>query len=144
MLNQFLLERFAEQGQQPALIWKDREYSYSWLLEQVDIMSEWITAEGLTGQLVTLEEDYSPYAAAALVALLGQGCIVLPMDRYLVEAKRQEYIELAQVKWRLGVEEGKLCIRQTCELSGEVPVLLSSLAQEGVGGLVLFHPDQPE
>ncbi|TDL64140.1 ANL family adenylate-forming protein [Paenibacillus polymyxa] len=138
MLNQFLLERFAEQGQQPALIWKDREYSYSWLLEQVDIMSEWITAEGLTGQLVTLEEDYSPYAAAALVALLGQGCIVLPMDRYLVEAKRQEYIELAQVKWRLGVEEGKLCIRQTCELSGEVPVLLSSLAQEGVGGLVLF------
>ena len=92
----------------------------------------------LTGQLVTLEEDYSPYAAAALVALLGQGCIVLPMDRYLVEAKLEEYIQLAQVKWRLGVEEGKLCIRQTCELSGEVPVLLSSLAQEGVGGLVLF------
>lgn len=60
MLNQFLLERFAEQGQQPALIWKDQEYSYRWLLEQVGIMSKWITAEKLTGQLVTLEEDYSP------------------------------------------------------------------------------------
>ena len=42
MLNQFLLERFAEQGQQPALIWKDQEYSYRWLLEQVGIMSKWI------------------------------------------------------------------------------------------------------
>ncbi|WFR62828.1 hypothetical protein P9222_32795 [Paenibacillus amylolyticus] len=144
MLTQFLLERFAEQEQHPALIWKDQEYSYRWLLEEVEIMSDWITAEGLAGQLVTLEEDYSPYAAAALIALLGQGCIVLPMDRNLVEVKRQEYMKLAQVKWRLGIEEGKLFIRQTWACSEEIPVLLSTLAQEGVGDWYSSHPDQPE
>ncbi|MBY0216041.1 class I adenylate-forming enzyme family protein [Paenibacillus illinoisensis] len=137
MSIQFLLERFAEQGARPAFIWEDREYSYAWLLDQIVMMDEWIAAEGLRGQLVTLEEDYSPYAAAAFIALLGKGCIVLPMDLHLVEAKRQEYIQLAQVQWRLGIQNGRLSIRDKSNASSR-PALLAALEQEGVGGLVLF------
>ncbi|WP_342554377.1 fatty acid--CoA ligase family protein [Paenibacillus sp. FSL R7-0652] len=136
----FMLERFATYGQQPALIWQDQEYSFDWLLSQVHHMRNWIRTEGLSGQIVTLEEDYSPYAASALLGLLGEECIVLPMDRNLVEAKRQEYVRLAHAAVRLEGEAGRLVIRQTYDRreKGTVPPILTKLEQEGGGGLVLF------
>lgn len=136
----FLLERFAAHGQHPAFIWEDQEYSYDWLVRQIFLMGEWIEREGISGRVVTLEEDYSPYAASAMLALLGAGCIVLPIDRNLVEAKRDEYVKLAHVAVRLGVDAGKLLVRQMSETHEEeaMPSILTELRLEQVGGLVLF------
>ncbi|MBB6022965.1 acyl-CoA synthetase (AMP-forming)/AMP-acid ligase II [Paenibacillus sp. JGP012] len=135
----FLLERFAAHGQHPAFIMGDQEYSYDWLVDQIYLMGEWIGREGISGQVVTLEEDYSPYAASAMLALLGAGCIVLPIDRNLVEAKRDEYVKLAHVAVRLGVYAGRLVARQRCESHEEaMPSILTELGMEQIGGLVLF------
>ena len=124
----------------PAFIWEDREYSYDWLLDQIFLVGQWIEKEGISGRIVTLEEDYSPYAASAMLALLGARCIVLPIDRNLVEAKRNEYVKLAHVAVRLGIEAGMLLVRQVCKSHEEeaMPSILTELEHEQVGGLVLF------
>ncbi|MGQ8875386.1 ANL family adenylate-forming protein [Paenibacillus sp. TSA_86.1] len=136
----FLLERFATHGQQPAFIWEDQEYSYDWLVDQIFLMEEWIAREGISRQVVTLEEDYSPYAAAALLALLKESCIVLPMDRNLVEAKRNEYVKLAHVAVRLERNADRLVVKQMYEphSEGVTPPILTELGKEQLGGLVLF------
>jgi acyl-CoA synthetase (AMP-forming)/AMP-acid ligase II len=133
----FLLERFAGYGSRPALIWKDEQYSYDWLLEQVNTLSQWITREGLEEGIVVLEEDYSPYAAAALIALLERNCIVVPLDRHLVEGKRNEYTALAQAEWRMSVGEGEAIARQ-CSVQGSRSPILARLSQEKKAGLVIF------
>lgn len=133
----FLLERFAAYDHRPALIWKGEHYSYNWLLDQVHTFSQWISSEGLEGAIVVLEEDYSPYAAAALIALLEQNCIVVPMDRLLVEAKRNEYTALAQAEWRMSVGEGEAIARR-CSVQGSRSPILARLSQEKNAGLVIF------
>lgn len=133
----FLLERFATYDHRPALIWKDEHYSYNWLLDQIHTFSQWISSEGLEGAIVVLEEDYSPYAAAALIALLERNCIVVPMDRHLVEGKRNEYTVLAQAEWRMSVGEGKTIARR-CSVQGSRSPILERLSQEKKAGLVIF------
>ncbi|WP_413375543.1 ANL family adenylate-forming protein [Paenibacillus taichungensis] len=133
----FLLERFAAYDHRPALIWKDEQYSYNWLLDQVHTFSEWISREGLEEAIVVLEEDYSPYAAAALIALLERNCIVVPLDRHLVEAKRNEYTALAQAEWRMSVGEGEAIARH-CSVQGSRSPILARLGQEKKAGLVIF------
>ncbi|KOY13084.1 ANL family adenylate-forming protein [Paenibacillus xylanivorans] len=133
----FLLERFAAYGSRPALIWKDEQHSYNWLLEQVNTLSQWITREGLEEGIVVLEEDYSPYAAAALIALLERNCIVVPLDRHLVEAKRNEYTALAQAEWRMSVGEGEATARRRSVQDSRSPIL-AGLGQEKKAGLVIF------
>ncbi|MGC5775840.1 ANL family adenylate-forming protein [Paenibacillus pabuli] len=133
----FLLERFAEYGNRNAMIWKDEQYSYNWLLDQIRTLSQWIAREGLEGTIVVLEEDYSPYAAAALIALLERNCIVVPLDRHLVEAKRNEYTALAQAEWRMSVGNGEVGARR-CSVQGSRSPILTRLGQEKKAGLVIF------
>lgn len=133
----FLLERFAAYDYRPALIWKDEQYSYSWLLDQVKTLSEWISREGLEGMIVVLEEDYSPYAAAALIALLERNCIVVPLDRHLVEAKRNEYTALVQAEWCMSVGKGEAIARR-CSVQVTRSPILARLGQEKKAGLVIF------
>lgn len=134
----FLLERFAAYDHRPALIWKDEQYSYNWLLDQIHTFSQWISSEELEGAIVVLEEDYSPYAAAALIALMERNCIVVPMDRHLVEVKRNEYTALAQAEWRMSVGEGE-AIAKHCSVQGSSrSPILARLSQEKKAGLVIF------
>lgn len=133
----FLLERFAAYDHRPALIWKDEQYRYNWLLNQVHTFSQWISRAGLDGTIVVLEDDYSPFAAAALIALLERNCIVVPLDRHLVEAKRNEYTALAQAEWRMSVGEGKAIAKQ-CSVKGSGSPILARLSQEKKAGLVIF------
>lgn len=133
----FLLERFAAYDHRPALIWKDEQYSYNWLLDQIQTFSQWISREGLEEAIVVLEEDYSPYAAAALIALLERNCIVVPLDRHLVEAKRNEYTTLAQAEWRMSVGEGEAIARR-CSVQGSRSPILARLSQKKNAGLVIF------
>ncbi|WP_440116602.1 ANL family adenylate-forming protein [Paenibacillus sp. QZ-Y1] len=133
----FLLERFDTYGNRPALIWEDKQYSYSWLLDQIHTFSQWISREGLEEAIVALEEDYSPYAAAALIALLERNCIVVPLDHHLVKAKRDEYAALAQVEWRMSILDGEITVRR-CPAQDRRSPILDKLAQDKKAGLVIF------
>ncbi|CAH1205163.1 fatty acid--CoA ligase family protein [Paenibacillus sp. JJ-223] len=96
-----LLRRFEGWGSAPAMVWQNDGYSYGWLRGEVRRMNRLIGNAGMAGCVVTLETDYSPHAAAALLALLEQRCIVIPLAPDLVRNKREEYMDLAGAEWRI-------------------------------------------
>ncbi|MFC3804099.1 class I adenylate-forming enzyme family protein [Cohnella sp. GCM10012308] len=141
-----LTERFRRYGDRPALVWRDRAYSYAWLNAQIEAMRERLQAEGIERAVVSLETEYSPYAAAAIFALLGQSCVVLPIDGSLVAAKIEEYLDIGEAQARVGADEAGLSIRWRDGKEGKEGTeamevrhpLLRGLLLQRVPGLVLF------
>ena len=98
MHTDFLLDRFLENVQQEAIIWRDRAYSYGWLVERINHWTNELIKESVEpGTVVSIESDFSPNAIALLLALVGQGCIVVPLTSS-VEMKQPEFRRIAEVE----------------------------------------------
>jgi long-chain acyl-CoA synthetase len=138
MSADWLIQRFSDQyAERPALVWRNCEYSYSWLAERIASFASDLDSLGIKQRVAALEEDYSPDAVAALLALLGNRCIVLPLDRKLPQAQRDEYLEIGEASARVRIEEGKGLAVEECERSASHPLLVS-LLNERAAGIVLF------
>ncbi|MWC29876.1 class I adenylate-forming enzyme family protein [Paenibacillus sp. MMS18-CY102] len=136
--NQFdLLERFRQYEPRTAFVWKDVAFTYGWLLQRIDQMKNEMAEAGIERAIVSLEEDYSPYAIAALFALLELNCIVIPLDRKLVEAKKEEYISIAEAHARIQDVEEHAHMRVLRHEGVQHPLLLAML-EEGAAGLIIF------
>ncbi|HXF86665.1 MAG TPA: fatty acid--CoA ligase family protein [Anaerolineales bacterium] len=102
---EFLLKVFKENANDDAIIWRDRSFSYQWLHERV---LEWqqalIKNNVLPGSVVILEADFSPNAIALFLALIEQCCILVPLTKS-VEAKKAEFIEIAEGEMRIVIAE---------------------------------------
>ena len=137
MFIDFLLEIFRERRTAEAIIWKDTPYRYDWLLERIAHWQDALVAEKITpGNVVVLETDFSPNAVAVFLALVGRGCILVPLTT-LVEAKKAEFTETAQAELmlRLDDQDGLSLIRHTRRADHE---LYQRLREVGHPGLVLF------
>lgn len=137
MYPEFLLDRFVAYDYRPAFIWQDREYTYDWLRKRIEQLALQLDLEGVQGKVVSLEEDYSPDSIAALFALLVRRCIIIPLDRKLVEAHMKEYLNIAEVQVRIQMDNGIAIIQEEQGKAVQHPLLIS-LLQEGSAGLVLF------
>ena len=98
MYIDFLREGFASRAGQPALIWRDREYTYDWLLAEVDLCKAELARHGVpTGVVASIEADFSPRAIALLLALLEHRAIIVPLTSS-VEGKKPEFRSIAEVE----------------------------------------------
>ena len=98
MFLDVLFQRLDEGGGADALIWRDRPYSYSWVKGRVEHWLGRLEGEGIdAGTVVALEADFSPNAVALFLALVERGCVLVPLTSS-VEAKKEEYLEVAEVE----------------------------------------------
>lgn len=137
MIVDFLLERFASNRSQDAIVWKDRTYDYGWLLDHVQLWRERIAMEGIpNGSIVILEADFSPSSVALFLALAEMGCIVAPLT-LSVAANTAEFIEIAQGEIRITLDVGE---QATVRRTGRTATheLYSLLRATGDPGLILF------
>ncbi|EFM12183.1 AMP-dependent synthetase and ligase [Paenibacillus curdlanolyticus YK9] len=132
-----LMERFRQYESRTAFVWQDVPFSYEWLLDRINQMKRQLAEQGIERAVVSLEEDYSPYAVAAMFALLEQRCIVLPLDRKLVEAKKEEYLSIAEAQARIKDTADRLEVQLLERGSAQHP-LLHDMLEEGDAGLVIF------
>lgn len=132
-----LTERFRRFGDRPALVWRDEEYSYAWLIDRIEKTEERLKDEGIGRCVVSLEAEYSPYATAALFALFGRSCVVLPIDGGLVAAKVDEYLDVGEAQARIEAGEDGPYVRRREGAEVRHPLLLGLLRQR-LPGLVLF------
>ncbi len=96
MFIDFFLERFAGEGDKNAIIWQDRPYTYPHLLERISYWSKRLREEKIQpGTVTVLEGDFSPEAVALLLALIEQGCVIVPLTA-AVATRKEEFIETAQ------------------------------------------------
>lgn len=133
----FLLERMRAAGAAEALVWRERSFSYAWLVERVAHWSARLAAEGLApGEVVALEADYSPNAIALFLALAGAGAVVVPLSSS-VAAKRPGFLATAQVQRSIAVGEDDAVRIERLAGRAEHP-LYAELRARAHPGLVLF------
>ena len=102
----FLIDGFKELGSQDALVWKEKSYSYAWLLEKISFWQEQLDSNNVTSSsIVALEGDFSPNTIAALLALIEKKSIVVPLTSSVSE-KREEFLETAQADCIISLDSG--------------------------------------
>jgi len=106
---EFLLDRFNEAKDSPAIIWQDTPYTYGWLAERVQDWITFIDQSGVgAGHVVSLEADFSPNSIALFLALIHRSVILVPLTRTLPESKRDLFYRIASVQASLRLDENEI------------------------------------
>jgi long-chain acyl-CoA synthetase len=96
MFLDFMFEKFKENGTNDAIIWKDKSYSYKWILSRIFEWQKIIDTHDIaSGSVAILEADFSPNSIALFLSLIEKGCTLVPLTSS-VEVKKPEFIEIAQ------------------------------------------------
>ncbi|SVD46540.1 uncharacterized protein METZ01_LOCUS399394, partial [marine metagenome] len=62
-----------------AIVWKDRSFTYEWLLERVTFWETALVQSGIRPrEVVALIGDFSPECIAILLSLIGNENIIVP------------------------------------------------------------------
>jgi long-chain acyl-CoA synthetase len=122
--------------EKPFMIWQDRSFSYSWLLETLRRHSREFDRHGIQeGTVTAIRGDYSPATVAALLALVDCGAIVVPLSP-AVAAQEQEFLEIAETQCIVAFEAETLSVH--CQARRLQNPLYGELIARGHPGLVLF------
>jgi len=136
MFIDFLLDGFRAAGAKDALVWRDRVYPYSELLDAVKGWQGRLVAEGVSAaSVVSLEADFSPASVALLLALVEHRCIVVPLTAS-VETKKPEFREIAEVEVVVTLRGDDATFERL--RSPATHELFARLRAAGHPGLVLF------
>jgi long-chain acyl-CoA synthetase len=131
------LEQFRESERQPAIIWRDREFTYSDLTHIYEWWLDRFAAEGLKqGSSVAVVGDYSPKSVACLLALLRLDCILVPLASQSRD-QHNEFLEIAEIDFQVevGAEDR---VRVSAAQHGRNHPLLKKLRASCEPGLILF------
>lgn len=135
MYLDFLKKNFSDNGDLPFIVWRDQEYSYGWLLEAQNAFEQ--KFGDLAGQVVSIKADYEPKAIAALLSLIQLGCVVVPYNKNISDARREEYDQLSCVDTSLEII-GDDCQARAIAPSADKHELLKNIQSDQRPGLILF------
>lgn len=137
MFIDFLRQRFGEAGDAAALVWREQEYTYKYLLDEVDNWAAYLADNGLAeGSVVSLEADFSPRAIALMLALIERGCVIVPLSSS-VDHQKPEFRSIAEVETIIAVDDQDQASMESTGTTASHDVLLK-LKNAGHPGLVLF------
>jgi len=125
------------------MIWRDAEYSYSWLAEKItNFRTQLKNSDVVPGSVVSIESNFQPEAIALFFALSEHGCIIAPLTP---KAKNREtLLRLAQVQFCYWFDpkasSSKLYLRKRESGTGnpETHPLYTILRRRHHPGLLLF------
>jgi len=89
MAIDFLIQRFKENKDNPAIIWQNRIYSYSDLLNKIDLAKVFLAQNDIrSGNIVALNGDFTPNTITLLLALIDNNSIIVPFTSLLKESEK--------------------------------------------------------
>jgi len=138
-MSEWLIQRFTEYGERPFLAQSGQVYSYAELAKTVADLCREFQAQGVsTGDVVTLEADYSLQAIASLFALFKLKAVVAPIASSAAsesEIRRHE----ARARWSLSLHADPQNTQLASLPCQEAPhTLVEQLKAQGHPGLILF------
>jgi long-chain acyl-CoA synthetase len=133
----FLRERFRAADDAPAIVWRDRQVSYRWLLDEIGRMEALLATRHVPrGAVVSIEADFSPRAVALLLALIDHDAVIVPLTSS-VKDKKGEFCEIAEVETQISIDDADaIDVRATGRTVSHS--LLRRLKDARHPGLVLF------
>jgi len=133
----YFIDVFKQNKKNNAIIWKDEVYNYEWLIEKYYYWQNLIDSNNIKpGQVIIIEADFSPNAISLLLALIENGCIVVPITES-VSSNRDEFISIAEGEIIINIDKyDNVDISQLPNSSKHK--LYKSLRKKNHPGLVLF------
>jgi long-chain acyl-CoA synthetase len=130
-------ERFREAASWPAIIWRDRTYTYADVLDWYGRWLEDFRGNGVeSGASVAVVGDYSPASITCLLALIALRCILVPLSLDSRDQHR-EFFRIAEIDCRVEIDpEDQTGISPASERRDHP--LLAQLRAAGEPGLILF------
>ena len=102
----FLLRTFEESSESNAIVWREREFTYEWLLDRVRHWLDRLEAASLPpASVVALEADFSPNAVAVLLALTERGALIVPILSSTNPLNRERMLTIAEIERSYRVDE---------------------------------------
>jgi long-chain acyl-CoA synthetase len=136
MAIEFLLQKFKENENEPAIIWKEQTFNYSDLLFKYSDAKKIIKDNLIKkGALVSLNADFTPNAIAFLLALIENENIVVPFNFPLKEIIKNEIAEV-EVEILFNLENDTFLINKREFIAKHE--YYQTLRQRKSAGLVLF------
>ena len=133
----FLIDGFTEFANETAIIYRDKPYTYQWLLEHISVWkSEIVNQKIEPGQIVVLNGDFTPNSIAILFALIENRNIIVPLE-YSQQTLNKKKIEISQAAKSISVGEGENVTFGGLENENSHP-FYESLQERNHSGLVLF------
>ncbi len=134
----FMIEKFEEHPDHPALVWQGEEVTFGHLLDRIGAAQLLLAEHGVeAGQVVSLHADFTPMSIALLLTLIERGCIIVPLNRAAHTEAEARMLDIAHVEYVIRVDDADevLANRRAAE---PIPGLLAKLRERRVPGLVLF------
>ncbi len=137
MTIHFLIETFERHRDRDAIVWREKTYSYGWLLSRLEYWRNHLNEWGIPPfSVVSVEADYSPNSIALLLALIEHNAIIVPLTPS-VHMKKNEFRQIAEVEFIIQIDENDGIV---FEKMGCLPVnpLLLDIKRLQTPGLILF------
>jgi acyl-coenzyme A synthetase/AMP-(fatty) acid ligase len=105
MFLDFMFRKFSEDKTKEAIIWRDKSYTYEWLLNSVNEWKQILKENDVkAGTVAIMEADFSPRSVALFLSLIECGCVLVPLTSS-VEAQKPEFIEIAEGEISFVIDE---------------------------------------
>ena len=96
----FLLKKFSDNKELPAIVWNGNYYPYEGLLQLITESGEALEQAGIQrGMAVALVSDFSPRSIAMLLALMERDTIVIPLMFNSLPEEREHKLGIAGAEY---------------------------------------------
>ena len=136
METNWFLDQIANSGDQIAVVYNGKEYTYTELAETIDQYYLQLSREIIQGEVVTILSDYNFYAIALFFALYKNKNIIVPITTK-VQNEISERISVANCNYIVSIDDNQIRIEKNGNVVDNQP-LISQLQLEGTSGLILF------
>ena len=95
----FLINRFNNNLNSDAIIWKNKCYNYNWLIDNINKCQKIVDSNHISkGTVVAIDGDFSPVSIALLLALIDNKCIIVPLTNS-ANKNESNLFNIAQVEF---------------------------------------------
>lgn len=138
MKTDFFFDVFRTNKDNQAIIWEDKSYDYTWLIKNIDLWKNKLEDLKIkNGAVTSIDASFSPYSIALLFALIEKRCIILPLYRPSISAKRKIFeISQAEFSFKVNDDDGEIKFNQLNRLATHK--FYQILKKRKHPGLVLF------
>lgn len=136
-MTHWLMQRFHQYGNIPALVDKKGLHSYQILLQQIEYFIPKLQKQIPTGSTVMILSDYSLHSIALLLACLDLNLIIVPVIA-CNEQEIKEKLSVSGAKFILTLKDVDVQIKNTDENKLTDNHLCQTLINRGHSGLILF------
>lgn len=135
MYLNFMYKVFENNIDKNAIKWREKDYSYAWLLETIEFAEKHINNNGIVpGDIIALKSDFNPYSIAYLLALIDNCNIIVPISHAVKNV--EEYYQIAEVEHVIQIDNSDVqFINKNNKPIHEINQLLKEKKHPG---LVLF------